>query len=81
MDNRPIYPSSKNMNPTWDGRTTWYSGIHYLGIDSFPQYETPEMFPNLAEPEECIGLVPIFIHADSDDAGVDSCRDFATKLT
>lgn len=81
MDNRPIHPSSKNMSPSWDGRATWYSGIHYLGMTNFPQYETPEMFPNLATPEECVGLAPMFIHADGEEAGVDSCRDFASKLT
>lgn len=79
-DNRPIFRSSSFINNGWDGRSQWLSSMEYLGRDNVSAFNTPEMYPNYATPEECIGLCPTFIHTDSEDAGVDGCRDYASKL-
>ena len=81
VDNRPIFPSSTMTNSLWDGRAQWLASVEWLGPCNVAAFNGPEMYPNYASAEECIGLCPVFIHADGEDASVDACRVFASKLT
>lgn len=81
VDNRPIYASSSIVNRNWDGRAQWLSSIEYLGPDNVSSFNTPEMYPNYATEEECIGLCPTFIHTDAEESDASSSRAYMDKLS
>lgn len=81
-DYRPIFGTSTiTSEKIWDGRCQYYAGLQYLGYDNVPTTNTPEMYPNFATAEECIGICPTFMHTDAEEASSDSCKAYASTLS
>lgn len=80
-DHRPIFATSTIMNEDWDARSQWVSSLQYLGYNNVASFNEPEMYPNYAAPEDCIGLCPTFIHTDAEDAGSGSCKEYTSTLS
>lgn len=79
-DERNIYPSSKLKVGGWDGPTNFASGQAWLGSYANPAYVPAEAYANHAEPEDCIGLPPTFMHVDENDPTSDPSMIYASKL-
>lgn len=79
-DNRPTSETC-NFNGPWSGKAQWMSSLEYLGPNNFALDNTPEMYPNYATAEECVGLCPTFIHCDCEEGNTSGCKDYSTKLT
>lgn len=79
-DNRPIFKTSTILGP-WDGRAMWLSSMQYLGLNNVSCFNNPEMFPNYATPEDCVGLCPTFMHPDAEEANSATCRAYQDTLS
>lgn len=81
-DNRPIYTTSTiTSGGNWDADLMFRSSVQYLGVNRINACCTPEMYPNYATPEDCIGLCPIFLHGDAEEANCASTRAFCDVLS
>lgn len=80
-DHRPIFGTSTITGGCWDGRCQWLSSVEYLGTDNVSAFNNPEMYPNYAAPEDCIGLCPTFMHTNAEEASCASCEAYATTLS
>lgn len=81
-DFRPIYATSTiDGGGSWDGKSNFLSGVEYLRTGTIARAEDPEMFPSYATAEDCLGLCPIFMHTDAEEANSGSCRAFMDVLS
>ena len=81
-DHRPIYATSTiQSGGNWDGKCQWLSSMEYLGANDIAWADDPEMYPMYATAEDCVGLYPIFMHPDSEEASSGSCRAFIDVLS
>lgn len=81
-DFRPIFSTSSiGQGASWDALTQYYAGYEYLGWKNVTTANDPEMFPNLATAEDCVGLCPIFLHGDAEEPNSASNAAFVDKLT
>lgn len=79
-DERTIYNSSKRVQ-NWGGRELYASGQAWLGYRNANAASVPaEAFANHAEPEDCIGLPPTFIHTCDSEVATDPDMAYASKL-
>lgn len=81
VDDRTIYPSSKDFMMGWAGRDVFATSQAWLGYDhSNPAFVPAEAFPNHATPEECVGLPPTFINTFDAEPSMDPCLIYYSKL-
>ena len=79
VDDRPIFASS-GIKTLWDARLQWLASVQWRGPAAIPGEGGPEVFPNYATVEDCIGLCPVFLHIEAEDANASAVRAFADKL-
>lgn len=81
-DFRPIFPTSPILQGgSWNSKLQFLAGLEYIGGNNVAWADDPEMMPNLATVEDCIGLCPVFMHGDAEEANSASNADFMGKLS
>lgn len=80
-DNRPMFATSTITSFNWDARMQWMASQTYLGNKNVFAFNSPEMYPNYATPEDCIGLCPTIMHTDAEEANSASCEEYSFKLS
>lgn len=82
LDNRAIYSTSTiDTGNGWDAFEQFGASVEYLGLNNITKAHDPEMYPVYATPEQCVGLCPIFIHAEAEDACSGASRAFIDQLS
>jgi acetyl esterase/lipase len=81
LDHRAIYATSHiKSGGSWDATTANRSAMQWLGFKGNFADLGPEFFPAYATAEDCIGLCPMFLHPEAEEANSQSVFKFAESL-
>lgn len=65
----------------WNARCQFMASIQYVGGNQIGDIKSPEVYPIYATVDDCVGLCPVFVHADAEDSGMSSCKKLTDTLS